>query len=688
MPEPTLLDYIKSLFSPRPIDLKKYLDDGAGRDRTAGGDESASSSGNLFDWRFFFGFIAALTAQYFLEPERRRLAFAAILYAISALLIFVRKKEGVYEEREIAAAGQMDRQPNLRLRRPCIFYISLPIVFVSFFAFSDHSFNYLNLALWLSGLLFFIGAFWDFEREKTSRSKMSFLQIFLLVLVLLTAGFFRFFRLDEVPGEMFSDHAEKLLDVMDILDGQRPVYFPRNTGREALQFYITAALIELFEIEIGFMSLKIGTALAGMMTLPFIYLFTKEIFDKWAGLLAVFFCGVAYWPNVISRVGLRFPFYPLFVAPVLYFLVRGLKYRNVNNILLSGLFLGISLHGYSPIRILPILVGLVFLFFRFDEKGNDDRKFAVQSFGLLAFTSLIIYIPLLRYMLDEPGIISYRSLSRLTGIENPISGSSVLVFLENLWKSLTMFFYQNGVVWVNSVPNRPALGVVCAALFFSGTASLVKNRKNQKGWVFYSILFSIPVLMLPSILSLAFPNENPALNRSAGAIVPVFALIGYGMIQLIKQVSVGTRNSFIIAARSIFILSLVLISMRQNYDLVFNRYHHQFLVNAWNSSDMGNVIKDFVRSSGNKNNAYVVPYPHWVDTRLVGINAGFPRKDYALWPENFAGTARSEGKKLFILKPEDEESLHALELLYPEAKSEIFYSEVPGKNFIKFTVPE
>ena len=75
------------------------------------------------------------------------------------------------------------------------------------------------------------------------------------------------------------------------------------------------------------------------------------------GLFALLFAGIGYWPNVISRVGLRFPLYPLFVAPTLYYLLRGLRTRNRNDFILSGLFLGLGLHGYSPIRILPICGG-------------------------------------------------------------------------------------------------------------------------------------------------------------------------------------------------------------------------------------------------------------------------------------------------------------------------------------------
>jgi hypothetical protein len=63
-----------------------------------------------------------------------------------------------------------------------------------------------------------------------------------LLAALLLVIFFRFYWLDRVPGEMFSDHAEKLIDVSDVLNGQAHVFFPRNTGREAIQMYLTAAV--------------------------------------------------------------------------------------------------------------------------------------------------------------------------------------------------------------------------------------------------------------------------------------------------------------------------------------------------------------------------------------------------------------------------------------------------------------
>ena len=81
--------------------------------------------------------------------------------------------------------------------------------------------------------------------------------------------FFRTYRLAEVPTEPYSDHAEKLLDVYDVLQGKTSIFFTRNTGREALQFYLTAVVALVFGTGVSFMSLKIGTVLVGLATLPF-----------------------------------------------------------------------------------------------------------------------------------------------------------------------------------------------------------------------------------------------------------------------------------------------------------------------------------------------------------------------------------------------------------------------------------
>jgi hypothetical protein len=266
-----------------------------------------------------------------------------------------------------------------------------------------------------------------------------------------------------------------------------------------------------------------------------------------------------------------------------------------------------------------------------------------------------------------------------------VDGSNLLIFLTNLWKSSIMFFYDNGQIWVHSVPNRPALDVISAGFMFVGIIYFVKKYIQSREWEDLSLLAAVPILMMPSILSIAFPDENPSLNRSGGAIVPVFIIAAVGCYEFFKVLFNKKEAAVKRAVLSILLIVLVSFSLYQNYDLVFNQYSEQFLANAWNTSEIGGMIADFVTEGNSPDNAFVVPYPYWVDTRLVGINAGFPGKDYALWPEDFNLSLMFTGNKLFILNPVDSAGLELLKSMYPGGREEIFYSKTPDKNFIMYS---
>ncbi len=252
---------------------------------------------------------------------------------------------------------------------------------------------------------------------------------------------------------------------------------------------------------------------------------------------------------------------------------------------------------------------------------------------------------------------------------------------------MIMFFYKNGNIWVHSIPNRPALDVLSAALFFLGSALVFIRYIRQRHWLDLFLLVSIPLLMMPSILSLAFPEENPSLNRSGGAIIPVFILAAVGLDAVVRSIerrySTGFRRLIPIALSAL----LLFLIGSANFDLVFRQFDRQFMAGAWNTSQIGAVIRGFSESQGNPDTAYVVPYPHWVDTRLVGINAGYPMKDYALWPDQFETTLSEKRAKLFIINPRDEDAVHKLQEMYPNGWLYFYDVELEGKDFLLYFVP-
>jgi hypothetical protein len=205
---------------------------------------------------------------------------------------------------------------------------------------------------------------------------------------------------------------------------------------------------------------------------------------------------------------------------------------------------------------------------------------------------------------------------------------------------------------------------------------------------------------MPSILSLAFPGENPALNRAGGAYIPAFILAALALDGLLTSFGRGKPAlSGAETTRSLLGWSLagilLLVSAFQNYNLVFKQYYSSFLQGAWNSSDMGKTIKEFEKEYGVTNTIWIVPFPHWVDTRLPAVWAGIPNRDLAVWPENLPSTVEFTGPKLFLVKanleqPEgnDQKSLDVLESLYLNGQLRLFDSEVPGHDFWIFTVPK
>ncbi len=719
MNEPSVLDYVKALLTPwkgKPPQIPPL--EGAGPvesaplateqpaaevELEAHPVETVERVRQALPWRAMGGLLAALVAQVFLTANKANARFAIILYLIALILFVLALLEREWVFGELVEEGE--KAPMEMTIRRNLFLVAVPLILLAFMAFGDREtgsnrFTSLNLALWLAGAALLVAAVFQPDRPRTGlftrvigflrkpdwHLRISRSSLLLLASVALVV-FFRFFRLDQVPHEMFSDQAEKLYDVMEVLMGKTPVFFERNTGREAFQFYLTALIAILFNTKISFISLKIGTALAGLLTLPYIYLLGKQVGGKTVGLLAFVLAGIAYWPNVISRVGLRFPFYPLFAAPALYYLIRGLRYRRRNDFIWSGVALGIGLHGYSPIRWLPVVLVIVIGIYLLHRHSRGNRAQALWGLVALAGVAMVFFLPLLRFAVENPDMFAFRMLTRIGTIERPYPGTVGLIFLNNLWKSLVMFFYNNGNVWVNSVMGRPALDTVSAVLYFTGSILLFVRYLRRRHWLDLTILLLVPLLMMTSILSLAFPDENPSLNRSGAAIIPVFIIAAYGLDAILRTLRSRAAAGAGRFAAGLLVILLLGISVISNYRLIFSQYNQQYRLNVWNTSQIGQVIHDFSGAQGTLDTAYVIPYPHWVDTRLVGINAGNPGKDYALWADQIETTLPETRAQLFIYNPSDAETANKLERLYPSGSLYRYSSGLEGKDFMLYFVP-
>ncbi len=719
-PEPTVLDYVKSRlpWSRRPVRIPVPSPEAEPAVVQERPEEAVASA----PWRSLLALGSALVGQIMFEPPRGAVSVGIAFYIVALALLVWAALRGEWTLAPLSESATGNDPATVRwvpfviaaiLFLPVFILLggaqitpayTLPDWLAGVLHLQENLYTPYNFTLWILTVGLFVWSLWlsragapslwrrlrSFFTEGSWKRWISGWTLLILAAAAIVI-FFRAYHLQLTPAEPFSDHAEKILDIYDISQGQTHIFFPRNTGREDFQMYWSLMTAWVFGTGLTFLTLKIGTITNGLMALPFVYLLGKEVGGRRVGLLAFLLAGIAYWPNTISRIGLRFPLYPMFTAPMMYFLVRGMRTRNRNDFILSGIFLGLGLHGYSPFRIVPFLVIAAFVLFVLHAQSKGARQDAWLWLVIVGLVSLYVFLPLLRYAIANPESFSYRALTRLETAEQPLPSPWWSILLSNTWNGIRMFNWDNGVIWVHSVPDRPALAVVDAALFLIGVVLLLVRYLRQRHWLDLFLVLSVPILLLPSILSLAFPDENPSLNRTGGAIVPVFVIVALALDGLIRALTTEKRGR----TWGYALIGILLVwSAAQNYDLVFHQFDQEFRNNAWNTTDMGVQIQQFRAKYGETNTVWIVPFPYWVDTRLPGIYAGIPNRDFALWPDKLADSLPYKGPKLFMLKANtqdpsqnDQKSLDTLKQLYPQGSLSLHQSAIPNHDFWTYFVP-
>jgi hypothetical protein len=338
-------------------------------------------------------------------------------------------------------------------------------------------------------------------------------------------------------------------------------------------------------------------------------------------------------------------------------------------------------------RIVPFVVVILALVYLLHRQAQGKRTAVILGVVILAVAAMVIFLPLARYAVDDPESFGIRALSRVGTVERDYPEPVGQIFLSNLAKAWVMPWWDDGEIWVHSVTHRPALDLVTAAFFFIGTLLVLIRYIRKRHWLDLFLIILVPLLMMPSILSLAFPAENPSLNRTGAAYIPVFITAAIGVESLARSLLARFKS---VSSRVMINLGLMLLflwSTSQNFDLTINQFGKTFLSSTWNTSQIGSVISQFATTVGTIDTAYVVPYPHWVDTRVVGIVTGNVTKDFALWPENFESTLNERRVQLFILKPDDQAALEKLKTLYPSGIATTYASRREGRDFVIFQVP-
>ncbi len=330
------------------------------------------------------------------------------------------------------------------------------------------------------------------------------------------AAFFRLYRLDTLPSDMFNDLAHNYEETARILRGEWMIYATSFPGREPLLFYLAALVARVAGL--SFFSLKLTTALLGIALVPAVYLLGREAYDEAVGWIAALFVAVAKWPVLINRVGFRGTLAPLTTALAGYFLLRGLREGRRSSFLWAGGMLGLGLYGYTAaLAAIPaVVLGLAL----YALAGGHRRLWHLRrSLFLGALVALLVALPMLRYMLvDGRESFWFRPLTRMSSQERPLPGPAGAILLGNLVRTAGMFHVRGDIVFRTNIPDDPHLDPVTGALFLLGFALVLRFARRGYNSL---ILALFGTMLLPTALALAFPHEVPGAVRSGGGIASV-----------------------------------------------------------------------------------------------------------------------------------------------------------------------
>lgn len=627
--------------------------------------------------------IVLLTAAHLPMREHRLPLWAgavfsgAILLSIGLVIAFPPARE------ELGPLSRSSGRP-----RAVLLVLALPLAVLAWIQAAGGTYRAAGLIAWVASVGCWLGAWWPgylgrpARAEDGSRGRRRLRAFTLLAPVLLVGAWFVFYDLDRTPGNPTSDHAEKLSDVLDIVNGQRPIFFIRNTGREPFQFYWTYALIRIFGLPVKYMTLKIGTALIGLAAIPALYLVGTEMGGAPLGLTVAALASWNKWPVSLARPGLRYPLGVLPTAIVLWMLLRWLRRGDRASVLWIGAAVGAGLHGYISFRAVPLLIPMAVALALVDRRRRERRLSVFGDAFLMVSTAVIVALPLLRFMADHSDQFWYRAATRAASLERPIGAEPLAIFVHNLWNMLIAFDWKGASTWTVVRQYDPFLDAVTASFWIVGIV-LLAGRIVRGSLRWPLVALGLFVLTLPSTLSLAFPDENPSINRSGTAIPVVFLIAGLAAVDLVSRRDGGAATTTArVGIAGLFIFSIVL-----NFRQYFVDFHESYDLVVDHAIQMARVLDDYRRQGVPLRQMYLLYSDHWVDGRNIAFELGDP--SWASFQIVDTGKLPPDtgARPLVFLFAPGNPITEKLEKTYPGGKARTVVQSFADRNFRVYYVP-
>jgi 4-amino-4-deoxy-L-arabinose transferase-like glycosyltransferase len=454
--------------------------------------------------------------------------------------------------------------------------ICASVIFCStVWSLATHEYSTFNVISWIASLLIFVYIFLSWDRKRGVKLSIPVARKDILwILGLTTLGILiGTYRLQGLPDSLIGDEGSFWTVARDIATGSfKPPIFANGVYTfPILSSYIQACILKTFGISLW--GWRLSSVLAGVATLPPLYLLAREMFNRTVAITVSFALIFNPYFMAFSRIGYISIQALFFTTLGFYWLYLGLKHDSLLNLFLAGIAAGFGFYTFFGARF-TFVIGIAYIALLWLGRQIKFRQ-AVYALIIFGFGVLLIAGPYIVYGLShDPSSLGYKIFEsvffntfngkiffpdkELFAIAPPfqINGSTLffnpkiylILFIRGLART-QLAFQMPGLITEHYIASS-LTGTVGSIFFILGLVMSLWRFKQPRNILLLLWYFGI-------MLGLSTLNTVPPRHTHMVSIIPVLALLtGIGIYSFAN--AVATLHKKILNIRKFLLSGLVI----------------------------------------------------------------------------------------------------------------------------------
>lgn len=398
--------------------------------------------------------------------------------------------------------------------------------------------------------------------DQPDKSLKWYWELLVLVVLLGVGTWLRVYLLDSVPYGVECDEAGSGWAAMQALYEKLPSVIVAKEGGRPL-FMLMPKVISFALLGVTAFSLKIMSALWGVLGIAALYLMARHMFSVKAAMGAAALLVFSRWQIHFSRYGWSNTLMILLLTIGFYFLLKGLDKRKKSYFFLSGLMMSLTVQTETAARLLPLICAalLVYLFF-------SQHRFLYRNWKPMVVLMLGVWLGgagIFAFWIQKPEFLIKR-VQEVSIFSEDVNAPRNLVdgLLTSAKLSMTQLNWHgdyrprhNG-----GLSGEPVLDFWTAILFALGFVFSLYYWKKLRYFILLIWFFGF---MAGSVMSL----EAPQSHRAFGLLPAAFLLIA-GFLDHSRRLLAGTLGRWGVLAGSVAFIILLWPVATINYHKYFD----------------------------------------------------------------------------------------------------------------------